>query len=131
MELWRGTMTAHSVVLHRNDAADMTTIRFDDEPWLRFVPVRLPWTQLIQERLPAGAVGVLINRSHAHPDLIVGLDAAEKRLFDEIDGRRSIGEIAEQSSADHSRARSFFEKLWSYDQVVFDSSRESSASSNE
>jgi hypothetical protein len=87
------------------------------------VPVRLPWTQLIQERLPAGAAGVLINRSHTFHDLIVVLDAAEKRLFDEIDGRRSIGEIAERSSADHSSARSFFEKLWSYDQVVFDTSR--------
>jgi SAM-dependent methyltransferase len=123
MELWRGTMTTHSVVLHRGDAADMPTIRFEKEQWLRFVPVRLPWTQLIQERLPAGTAGVLLNRSHAHPDLIVVLDAAEKRLFDEIDGRRSIGEIAERSSADHSRARSFFEKLWSYDQVVFDTSR--------
>jgi SAM-dependent methyltransferase len=123
MELWRGSMTTHSVIVSRSDASDLSSIRFDDERWSGFVPIRLPWTQLIQERLPAGAAGVLINRSHTFHDLIVVLDAAEKRLFDEIDGRRSIGEIAERSSADHSSARSFFEKLWSYDQVVFDTSR--------
>jgi SAM-dependent methyltransferase len=131
MELWRGTMTTHSVIVSRSDASDMSSIRFDDERWSGFVPVRLPWTQLIQERLPAGAAGVLINRSHTFPDLIVVLDAADKRLFDEIDGRRSIADIGERSSGDRQRVRAFFEKLWSYDQVVFDTSRESSASSNE
>lgn len=122
MELWRGTMTTHSVVLRRNDAPEGTRIQFDaDDRWLRFVPVRLPWTQLIQERLPAGAAGVLLNRSHAHPDLVLVIDASEKRLFGAIDGRRIIAEIAERSSADRARAQSFFEKLWSYDQVVVES----------
>jgi SAM-dependent methyltransferase len=122
MELWRGTMTAHSVVAHRSDTAGITTIGFHDERWLRFVPIRLPWTQLIQERLPAGAAGVLLNRSHMHHDLFIVLDAVDKRLFDEIDGRRSIAEIAERSSDVGRGARGFFEKLWWYDQVVFDMS---------
>ena len=122
MELWRGTMTTHSVILRRTDAPEGTRIQFDaDDRWLQFVPIRLPWTQLIQERLPAGAAGVVLNRSHAHPDLILVIDASEKRLFAAIDGRRSIAEIAERSSADRARAQSFFEKLWSYDQVVIES----------
>jgi hypothetical protein len=47
-----------------------------------------------------------------------------KRLFDAIDGRRSIAEIADLApAAESGRARTLFERLWYYDQVVFDSSR--------
>jgi hypothetical protein len=45
-------------------------------------------------------------------------------MFDAIDGRRAIGEIVERASGDGggALARSFFEKLWRYDQVSFDAS---------
>jgi SAM-dependent methyltransferase len=119
MELWRGTMTAHSVLVQRSDA-DVIRIRFDGEDWPRYVPIRLPWTQLVQERLPTGAAGVLLNRSHAHSDLILVIDAVDKRLFDGIDGHRSIEEIAARVSGEPPRAQAFFERLWWYDQVVFD-----------
>jgi hypothetical protein len=122
MELWRGTMTTHSVVVRQKDAGDLMTIAFDDERWWRFVPIRLPWTQLIEERLPAGAAGVLLNRSHQFRDLILTIDAVDKQLFARIDGQRSIAEIARGISGDHSRVQTFFEKLWCYDQVVFDAS---------
>lgn len=124
MELWRGTMTAHSVVLHRNDAsAPDVNAYFDDERWLRCVPVRLPWTHLVQERLPPGAAGVLLNRSHPFHDLIVVVDSDDKSLFDNIDGRRTAGEIIERSpTRNQDRARRFFQRLWWSDQVVFDTS---------
>jgi len=57
------------------------------------------------------------------------IDATEKRMLDAIDGRRSIGEIASEilpSLRDKSQqdpALVFFERLWLYDQVVFDSSQ--------
>ena len=98
-------------------------VRFDDERWLRFVPIRLPWTRLIQERLPPGAAGVLMSRNHPHHDLIIVIDAADERLLAGIDGRRSIADIAKHASEDRRRARALFEKLWWYDQVVFDASR--------
>ncbi len=121
MELWRGTMTCHSAIVHRIEANGRdVSIRFDDERWLHYVPLRLPWTQLVQERLPAGAAGVLLNKSHPFHDLILILDEFDKRLFDSIDGRRTIGEIAGQTPGD--RVRMFFERLWQYDQVVFDTS---------
>jgi hypothetical protein len=85
------------------------------------VPHRLPWTQLVQERLPADAAGVLLNRSHAYQDIILVLGAKDKHLFAGIDGRRNIAEIvgrAHETSRD--RARALFETLWRYDQVVFD-----------
>jgi transposase len=123
MELWRGTMTAHSVIARHRDARDLPVeVGFDGDRWRRFVPIRLPWTQLIQERLPANSAGVLLNRSHQHRDLILPIDAAEKRQFDAIDGGLSIEDIIQHASGDHRRARAFFEKLWWYDQVVFDTS---------
>jgi hypothetical protein len=124
MELWRGAMTAHSVVIHRNDRTG-AAIRFDDDRWPRFVPIRLPSTLCVQERLPAGAAGVLLNRSHPFHDLIVAIGAQDKRMFDAIDGRRTIGEIVDQSGGGDAtpRARTFFETLWRYDQVTFDLSK--------
>jgi SAM-dependent methyltransferase len=124
MELWRGTMTAHSVVVQRADTrASGTTIGVDDERWLRFVPIRLPWTRLIEERLPPGAAGVLLNSSHQFHDLVAVIDENEKTLFEHIDGRRAIGEIIDRSAdRNHDRARTLFRKLWWYDQVVFDAS---------
>jgi SAM-dependent methyltransferase len=123
IELWRGTMTTHSVVMLRSGAAEGTRIQFDDERWLRYVPIRLPWTQLVQERLPQGAAGVLLNRSHQHHDLILVIGPPEKRLFDAIDGRRSIAEVADAARVtDRDVLRRLFEQLWWYDQVVFDAS---------
>lgn len=119
MELWRGTMTCHSaIVCARNGNARQ--VGFDDDRWLRYVPLRLPWTQLIEERLPAGAAGMLLNRSHTHPDLILPIDGQEKQWFHAIDGRRSIAEIAGPES--RQRVQSLFKRLWEYDQVVFDAS---------
>jgi SAM-dependent methyltransferase len=122
MELWRGTMTAHSAVVQRSDAStSAANVSFDDARCVSYVPIRLPWTQLVEERLPAGAAGVLLNRSHQHHDLILMLTAQDKQLFERIDGHRSIAEIADGTA--RARARTFFETLWRYDQVVFDASR--------
>jgi hypothetical protein len=42
-------------------------------------------------------------------------------LYDAIDGRRSISEIVDKAEA--RLARDFFQKLWWYDQIVFDTSK--------
>jgi hypothetical protein len=79
--------------------------------------------------LPPGAAAVLINQSHTDTDLFVPIDSGEKRLFDAIDGERTIIDLVERarsSAGDTPRldiARSFFERLWWSDQVVFDASR--------
>jgi hypothetical protein len=57
------------------------------------------------------------------------IDSTEKRLFDAIDGNRCIGDLFESTSPSSQGkmqlevARAFFERLWWYDQVVFDVSR--------
>src|ERR1017187_10306638 len=129
-ELFRGTMVRHSMVAYRSDGPGAQPVSFTGDAWLRYVPIRMPDTIAVQERLPAGAAAVLINRTHTYRDLILPIDATEKRLFDAIDGKRSIGEIAGaelrsdwQAEACPTKARAFFERLWWYDQVVFDTSR--------
>jgi SAM-dependent methyltransferase len=130
VELFRGTMIRHSMVAYRDDSSGgAQLISFAGDAWLGYVPLRMPDTICVQERLPPGAAGVLINQTHAYRDLIMPIDSTEKRLFDAIDGNISIGGIMERilpSSQTKSRldvASTFFEKLWWYDQVVFDASR--------
>lgn len=121
MELFRGSMVRHSVIAHRNDRPHHHSIDFSTNAWSAYVPIRLPDTIGIQERLPPGAVAVLINQNHTFKDLYLPIDAQQKMMFDAIDGKRSISEIAPQIAL-RDAARTLFEKLWRYDQVVFDAS---------
>jgi len=123
-ELFRGTMVRHSVVVYRDDRPSLNRlISFAGDSWLSYVPIRISETICIQDRLPAGASAVLINRSHTYTDLVLPIDASEKLMFDAIDGNRSIGEILQMVSQDKEDANRFFERLWWHDQVVFDASR--------
>ncbi len=130
VELFRGTMVRHSVIAYRDGSpGGAQPIRFAGDAWLDYVPLRMPDTICVQERLPPGAAGVLINPTHAYRDLIMPIDSTEKGLLDAIDGNRSIGAIVDRmlpsskSKPQLDMARTFFEKLWRYDQVVFDASR--------
>jgi SAM-dependent methyltransferase len=129
VELFRGTMVRHSMVVYRNDSPDgRHAIDFSGDAWLGYVPIRMSDTICVEERLPPGAAAVLINQTHTFKDLFMPIDSAERRLLDAIDGNRCIGDIAERlpSSPANSRqdmVRCFFERLWQYDQVVFDASQ--------
>jgi SAM-dependent methyltransferase len=129
VELFRGTMVRHSLVAYRDDnPGGPQRVNFAGDAWLRYVPLRMPDTICVQEGLPPGAAGVLINQTHAYRDLLMPIDSTEKRLFDAIDGNCSVADIVGRvlpSSQTKSRldmVRTFFEKLWWYDQVVFDAS---------
>jgi SAM-dependent methyltransferase len=129
-ELFRGTMIRHSLIVYRDDAPSMApNIRFVDDNWRAYIPIRVPDTICVQERLPAGAAGVLINQSHTYRDLVLPINEIEKQWFGAIDGQRCIGQIIESASPSVPRnlksdsARRFFERLWWHDQVVFDASR--------
>ena len=64
----------------------------------------MPDTICVQERLPPGAAAVLINRTHTYTDIYLPIDAQEKKMFDAIDGERTIGEIVvEQGQRDSAR----------------------------
>lgn len=122
IELFRGTMSRHSAVVYRNDySRGSSCTAFGEDDWRRCVPIRMPDTICVQERVPSWAAAVLINRAHTYPDLFLAIGPAEKKLFDAIDGQRTIWEIAERMlpTADPAMCRSFFEQLWRHDQVVF------------
>jgi len=119
MELLRGRMANHSFVAHRNDH-NVARITFDDERYLRYVPIRLPWTMCVKEGVPPGFAGALVNQTHIFDDLYILVNEEENRLWEAIDGSRSIAEIAESLPG---AGREFFEKLYWYDQIVFDTSK--------
>jgi 2-polyprenyl-3-methyl-5-hydroxy-6-metoxy-1,4-benzoquinol methylase len=127
VELFRGTMVRHKLIAYRADrAGDGQPITFLGDRWREYVPIRLPWTVCVRKRVPPGSVAVLINRAHAFPDLVLTVDMAEDRLLGAIDGKRTLAEIVRFVADDGSgerRALGFFERLWQYDQVVFDASR--------
>ena len=130
MELWRGTIATHSIVVAAVSGSDVAwePLRApfaNGDEWQQYVPIRLPGTLCIQERLPAGAAAVLISRYHSSPDLILPIDAREKQMLDAVDGRRTIAAIAQGTGGDAEllHAKRLFETLFRYDHVVFDSSR--------
>jgi SAM-dependent methyltransferase len=123
VELLRGTMTRHSFIAYHDDRPrENRPPTFDGDGWRRYVPLRLPWTICIRERLPRGAAAVLINRAHTYSDLALPIDIAEERVYAAIDGNRRIAEILQRTAGAiaEERARNFIERLWQYDQIVFD-----------
>ncbi len=130
MELFRGTMLRHNAILQRKDSPSAyEEINFREHGWKDYVPIRLADTICVQDRLPEGAAAVLINQAHSYPDLFMPIDAIEKNWYDAIDGKRSIGALVEASQPtqrdpiDPDKVRSFIERLWWYDLVVFDRSK--------
>jgi hypothetical protein len=123
VELLRGTMTKHNFIAYRDDRpADSQAVTFDGEAWRGHVPLRLPWTLCVRDRVPPGFAAVLVNRAHTYPDLAFPVDAAQERVFSAIDGNRSIEEILRvgAGSGAEGQTRRFIECLWQYDQIVFD-----------
>ena len=123
VELLRGTMTRHNFVAYRDDRLGQSpSITFEGNAWWSYVPLRLPWTVCIRDRVPRGSVAVLINRAHTYPDLALPITAAQESVFAAIDGKRSIAEILRGAAGAMSdeQARGFISQLWEYDQIVLD-----------
>jgi SAM-dependent methyltransferase len=122
-ELFRGTISRHSVVAYRaDDGAAAQSHRFSGDAWRNYVPLRGPDTISVQERLPPGAAAVLINRGHSFTDIYLPIDAQELRLYEAIDGERTAGEIA-RAAGNEAGAAAFLARLERHDQIVLDASR--------
>src|SRR5262249_46899782 len=129
VELFRGSMVRHSIVAYRDDdPGGSQRVTFAGATWLGYVPIRTPDTICVRDRLPPEPAGVMISQSHTCRVLFLPINQTEQLVFDAIDGSRSIGEILArtlpslQTQAPVDVTRTFFEKLWWYDQVVFDTS---------
>ncbi len=122
VELFRGTMVRHSLVVRRSDQP-ASGPDFEGDAWLGYVPVRTPDTISVRDRLPPGAAAVLINRGHTYTDLYLPIDSAQDSLLAAVDGRRTIGAMIAAQTGNRLAAREFFRQLWRYDQVVFDQAK--------
>ena len=123
VELLRGTMTRHNFIAYRDDRPGQSpSITFEGNAWLSYVPLRLPWTLCIRDRVPRGSVAVLLNGAHTYPDLALPITAAQESVFAAIDGKRSIDEILRGAAGAMSdeQAHGFIRQLWEYDQIVLD-----------
>ena len=126
MELFRGTMVRHSAIVYRSDDPPAgVAIDFVGDAWLDYRPIRRPETIFVERRLPPDAIGVLINRRHTDTDVYMPVTAAEKRLWSAVDGRRPIRDLV-ANAAQIPAARRFFDRLYRYDQIVFDASKPAS-----
>ena len=116
-------MTRHNFIAYRDDRPGQSQpISFDGDAWRGHVPLRLPWTLCIRDRLPPGSVAVLVNPAHTYPDLALPISAAQERVFAAIDGKRSVGDILRGAAGGlgDEPARRFLERLWEYDQIALD-----------
>jgi 2-polyprenyl-3-methyl-5-hydroxy-6-metoxy-1,4-benzoquinol methylase len=128
VELFRGTMVTHSFTAYRNDRLSASSpITFTGNRWREYVPITLPWTLCVRENLPADSVAVLINPAHRFTDLFLPINSLEDKLLGAVDGKRTLAEILDFVAVDCNNGRreapEFFERLWQYDQIVFDASR--------
>lgn len=125
MELFRGTMVRHSALLRRGDeplpGPEATAVEGLPGASLSWIPVPVADTLEITERIPQSAVAVLINPGHTFTDLYLPIDERQARWLAAVDGQRTLGEILGDEAAGESGG-TFFQRLWDYDQIVFDTS---------
>jgi SAM-dependent methyltransferase len=117
VELFRGTITRHSVI-----AFDMTDrasgrVDFSDPSSDRWRPIRVPTAIAVEERLPSGAAAALLNRAHTSTDLVMFVTGPELDVFRRIDGDVPIGDLGATAGA-------FVERLFRHDLAVIDASDE-------
>jgi SAM-dependent methyltransferase len=115
VELFRGTITRHSLIAFPADEDATGRIDFAAPLTDDAIPLRVPAAVAVQERLPPGAAAALLNRAHIDTDLVLFVDARELEMFELIDGTRSIGELGDDG-------RRLMERLWRHDLVVVDAS---------
>jgi hypothetical protein len=116
-------MTTHSFIAYRDDYPGVSQpIAFAGSAWRSYIPLRLPWTLCIRDRVPPGFAAVLINRAHTYADLALPIDAGEERFYRAIDGIRSTAAICRDVADDggEEQARKLFQRLWEHDQIAFD-----------
>lgn len=116
VELFRGSITRHSLIAYADDDRDPAGVDFADPSARSFVPLRPHSAIAVRDRLPPGAAAALLNRAHTDTDLVMFVDEATLAVFEAVDGERALAEIG----AD---AVDVCERLWRHDLVVIDASR--------
>ena len=115
MELFRGTITRHSLIAHRDDAS-LPSPEWRGDAWRSYVPMIPAPVILVEDRIPPGKAAAVINRAHVDRDLVCFLDRDQLAIFTAVDGETSLSDIPGATVE-------FLEHLWMHDLVVVDASR--------
>jgi len=119
-ELFRGRMVEHTAIVYRDDLdIDPHAVWTSVDALENAVPLKMPTSITVRDRLPPGAAAVLINSAHTFTDLYLPVDARQLALFETINGTRTARDVLEQTS-DKRQASEFLKTLWLHDQIVFE-----------
>jgi hypothetical protein len=123
-ELFRGNLRTHTLVACRDDLPPRSwAVSFAGQDWLSFIPIRNPGLEIDVGAYPGEGVARLSWAAHDDPAIALIVDEAQSRLFDAIDGARSIAQIlaaVPPSVAEPEQvARSFFHTMWCRDFAWF------------
>jgi len=116
-ELFRGNLRTHAAIACRDD------VSFSGRKWLQYRPVRNPGLEIEAGHYPADGVARLSWAAHEDPAISLVVSEPQSRLFDLMDGVRSLAQIVEAALLrdidSEELARSFFQELWRRDYVWF------------
>jgi hypothetical protein len=123
-DLFRGNLRTHTAIACRDDRpARSYAVSFAGRDWLAFQPIRNPGLEIDIGHFPGDGVARLCWAAHEDPAISLIVDERQARLFDAIDGNRSIGQILEAAAPRVSDpggfAQGFFHAMWCRDFVWF------------
>ncbi|MEX2302652.1 MAG: hypothetical protein WD733_17035 [Bryobacterales bacterium] len=123
-ELFRGNLRTHIAVACRDDRpASSYAVSFRGRDWLEYKPVRNPGLEIEAGHFPADGVARLSWAAHEDSAISLVVSEQQARLFDLIDGSRSIAAIVEAADLrgvdTEELARGFFQALWRRDYAWF------------
>jgi len=119
VELFRGNLHMHYVIAVRNDRPTQTyKIEWNGDTWKDYVPRPMPGIAASTENLPAGVLVELAQSGHEFPMRKPQLTSQTVPLYQAMDGKRTLSEIAKQTNVNPQSVRDFFRSLWEFDQIM-------------
>jgi hypothetical protein len=123
-ELFRGNLRSHIAVACRDDRpASSYAVSFHGRDWLEYKPVRNPGLEIEAGHFPSDGVARLSWAAHENSAISLVVSEKQARLFDLMDGDRSIAAIVEAADLrgvdSEELARGFFQALWRRDYAWF------------
>lgn len=114
----------HFVACRRDRPPESTRIDFGGDQWLDYVPIPNPGVR-IADYPPEGVAAELFWPTYEAQDMRLRLDAASYRLYQSVDGRRTVRTIVDAASRGDKwqelmqRAKILFSTLWDSDFILF------------
>ena len=126
VELFRGHLHKHEFICCRDDRPNESyEIDLEGDDWRRLVPLPFCGATVKGNGLPDGVSMHVVQSGHQYPVTAAMLDENQARLYDAMNGRRTIGEVAAASDIEgdadalEEYAQRIFRLFWRFDLVCF------------